>query len=91
MTKRHSRNSIIAKARLRRARVPAVAPLPSRCPAPPRRAKWRIQIIDLEHGDSLTLTLHRLPWRARYIDSQGAEYSAAQIGRAVAALLTHAA
>lgn len=55
------------------------------------KAKWRLQIRDIEHGDSLTLLLYRLPWPARFIGSDGKEYSAARLGRFLSTLLTHAA
>jgi len=54
------------------------------------KAKWRLQIRDLEHGDSLTLLLYRLPWPARYAGSDGREHSAAGLGRSVATLLREA-
>ena len=41
------------------------------------KAKWRLQLRDLEHGDSLTLRLYKLPWPARYAGGDGTEYSAA--------------
>jgi hypothetical protein len=55
------------------------------------KAKWRLQIRDLEHGDSLTILLYRMPWPARFIGSDGAEYSAAKLGRFMSMLLTQAA
>ena len=58
---------------------------------PRGRAKWRVQVRDLEHGETLTLNLYRLPWPARYVAAQGGEYSARQIARAIGALLTHGA
>lgn len=55
------------------------------------KAKWRIQIRDLEHGDSLTLLLYQLPWPARFSGSDGRQHSAAGLGRFLATLLTQAA
>ena len=54
------------------------------------RAKWRLQIRDLEYGESLTLSLSRLPWRGRYVDAERREHSARSLARLVQALLTHA-
>jgi hypothetical protein len=62
-----------------------------RIPHPRTKAKWRIQIRDEERGDSLTLTLYRLPWPARYVDSENQEHSARSLGRGIAALLVHGA
>ncbi len=92
-TKRHSQNAVAAKARRR---LHPAEPQPERAVAPRRphprgRAKWRLHLRDLDHGDSLTLTLHRLPWPARYVDTAGQPHSAASVGRAVATLLQHAA
>jgi len=90
-TKRHSQNAVAARRR-RRLAAPAPPAEPARRVFRPRgRAKWRLQVRDLEHGDSFTLTLHRLPWPARYVATQGGEYSAAQLGRVIARLLTDAA
>ena len=55
------------------------------------KAKWRLQIRDLEHGDSLTLLLYQLPWPARFVGSDGKDYSAAKLGPFLSALFTHAA
>jgi hypothetical protein len=91
-TKRHSENAVAAKARRHMADPEATPPPEPRryVPRPRGRAKWRLQLRDLEHGDSLTLTLHRLPWPARYVDTAGRAYSAADLGRMVARLLTAA-
>ena len=91
-TKAHSQNAVVAKARKRIER--ATNPPPEtrrRLPHPRGRAKWRIQIRDLEHGDSITLTLHRLPWPARYVDMEGQQFSAAKLGKAIRVLLTQGA
>lgn len=93
-TKRHSQNAIAAKAR-RRIEMAQRPPKSYRrrvyTRRPRGRAKWRLQLRDLEHGDSLTLTLHRLPWPARYVDTDGHPHSAASLGRALTAVLRHAA
>lgn len=90
-TKAHSQNAVAAKARRRLTMAEAEPEASSRKSYQPRSAaKWRIQVRDLERGDSLTLTLHCLPWPARFVAAQGGEYSAAQIGRGITALLTHA-
>lgn len=92
MTQRHAANCVAAKARLRIARAETAVALdrPSRLKVRRGRAKWRIQIRDLEYNDSLTLTLHRLPWPARYCDDHHREWSARQIANAVKVLLTSA-
>ena len=92
-SQKHSQNAVAAKARRRMTPAepqpePAAAP---RLPHPRGRAKWRLHLRDLEHGDSLTLTLHRLPWPARYVDTAGQPHSAASVGRAIATLLRAAA
>lgn len=55
-------------------------------PHPRGRAAFVIQIRDLEHKDSLTLRLHRLPWRGRFVCADG-EISTARIVKAIAAIL----
>lgn len=57
----------------------------------PRRASPRfwLSIRDRKIGDSLTLSLTPLPWRGRFISTDGQELSTAQICRALAATLNH--
>lgn len=89
-TQAHARAAVAAKARRRVAS--AVAPdvevatpvFALRRPS----AKWRLQIRDLEHGDSLTLRLYRLPWPARFVDSDHREHSARSIAKLVQTILT---
>ncbi len=91
-TKRHSQNAVAAKSRRRVERAKREPEIEGiRLQRTRRRAKWRLQLRDLEHGDSLTLTLHRLPWPARYVDAAGHPHSAASLGRALTAMLRHAA
>jgi hypothetical protein len=89
-TVKHSRNAVAAKARKRMTEPDFKAEVQHRERCRRAKAKWRLQIRDLEHGDSLTLLLYRLPWPARFAGSDGAEYSAAKLGRFLAALFTHA-
>lgn len=90
-TQEHSQNAVAAKAR-RRLAVPDIKVERGGKVFKPRvRAKWRVQIRDLERGDSLTLRLYRLPWPARYVGCDGRDYSAAAVGKAVAVILREAA
>ncbi len=88
-TKRHSQNALAAKARKRMASIEVKPEKASRVFVPRVKAKYRLQIRDLEHGDSITITLYRLPWPARYVDGDGCEYSGSMIGRGIGALLIH--
>ena len=92
MTKKHSENLVAAKARKRMADPLTELAKETRCKIRVRRAraKWRLQLRDLEHGDSLTLLLYRLPWQSRYADSDGKEHSAAELGSLVSGILTEA-
>jgi hypothetical protein len=90
-TQRHSQNAVAAKARKRMQEPTFESERRLRMPRIRTKAKWRIQIRDEEHGDSLTLTLYRLPWPARYVDGDNQEHSARSLGRGIATLLTHAA
>ena len=91
-TERHSANAVAAKARRRieRSTAPLTSERPIRLGHLRGRAKWRLQIRDLEHGDSLTLTLHRLPWPASYVDAEGVRHSARSIGKVITTILTQA-
>jgi len=89
-TKRHSRLAVAARARKRMSELDFKEEVQHRERCSRAKAKWRLQIRDLEHGDSLTLLLYQLPWPARFVGSDHAEYSAAKLGRIVATLLTHA-
>lgn len=91
-TKEHSKNAVAAKSRLRLSPPDWTQVKRTRNKINVRRskAKWRIQIRDLEHGDSLTLLLYRLPWPARYVDAQGKEFSAAKLARMLVLLLAEA-
>ena len=94
-TKSHSKNAVQAKARKR------MEPLTDDQIAEIRRSarhvrsfrsksKWRIQITDCEHRDSLTLNLYRLPWPGRYIDADHRELSASKVSKVVHLFLTQA-
>jgi ribosomal protein L18 len=89
-TKRHSQNAVAAKARKRMAQPEIRREVQARIRVRRSRAKWMIQIRDLEHGDTLTIRLYRLPWPARYASSEGKEYSAAALGKIVRQMLTSA-
>jgi hypothetical protein len=70
-TKQHSQNAVAAKAR-RRMSPPPSAPEPRRyVPRPRPKAKWRLQLRDLEHGHSLTVHLYRTPWPGRWVHDAG--------------------
>ena len=94
-TQQHSRNAVAAKARHRLARA-ATDVFDSnktgrRVPVPrKRRAVITIQIRDREIGDSLTLNLHRSPWRNHWFCEQG-RYSTAQVAEAVRHIIQSAA
>ncbi len=90
-TKKHSRNAVAAKARTRMAEPDWKLEVRKKDLFLRAKAKWRIQIRDLERGDSLTLLLYRLPWPARFIGSDGREHSASSLGRFLSTLLTQAA
>lgn len=89
-TQQHSQNAVAARARKRLTVEPWTEP-PGRAPVPrKRRAAITIQIRDHKAGDSLTLTLHRTPWRDHWHCDQG-EYSTAQIAATVRHLVHSAA
>ena len=93
-TKQQSRNAVAAKARKQLAQGDLeyidlensnfIVNIPR------TKAKWRIQIRDLEFGDSLTLTLTKLHWKARYLDSDYQKFSASQIGKIINNILKNA-
>lgn len=71
-TKKHSRNAVAAKARLRIERagiVPKEVPFRGHQLRP--KAKFSITLKDLEHRDSITLRLYRSPWPGQWICSEG--------------------
>lgn len=90
-TQQHARNAVNAKARKRMADTDWKSEVRRRDLLRRAKAKWRLQIRDLEHGDSLTLLLYRLPWPSRFLGSDRKEYSASKLGRAVALLFAQAA
>jgi hypothetical protein len=90
-TKEHSRNAVLAKARKRMAEPDWKGEVRRKDLLRRAKAKWRLQIRDLERGDSLTLLLYRLPWPARFVGSDGKQHSAAEVGRFVSTLLSQAA
>jgi hypothetical protein len=90
-TQQHSKNAIAAKARKRMSEPDCKNEVQHRERCRRAKAKWRLQIRDLERGDSLTLLLYRLPWPARFVGSDGAEHSASKLGRFLSVLLTQAA
>jgi len=90
-TVNHSRNAVAAKARKRMTEPDFKIEVQHRERCRRAKAKWRLQIRDLEHGDSLTLLLYQLPWPARYAGSDGRQHSAAGLGRFLATLFTQAA
>ena len=89
-TQELSKKAVAAKARRRRMEPDWSKERSAKIRVRRSKAKWRLQLRDLEHGDSLTLRLYKLPWPARYVGCDGQEYSAAQIGRIVARILTQA-
>ncbi len=90
-TKEHSRNSVAAKARKRMAEPDWKEKVRTKVLVRRAKAKWRLQVRDLEHGDSLTLLLYKLPWSARFSGSDGRQHSATGLGRFLSTLLTQAA
>ncbi len=89
-TKQHSRNAVAAKARNRMAEPDWKLEVRKKLLIRRAKAKWRIQIRDLEHGDSVTLLLYQLPWPARFVGSDGKERSASGLGRSLTTLLVQA-
>ena len=85
-----SKKAVAAKAKRRMTEPVWSKERPAKVRLRRSKAKWRLQLRDLEHGDSLTLRLYKLPWPARYAGGDGREYSAAQIGKTVARILTQA-
>ena len=92
MTKQHSLNCVAAKARRRLAAPVSDQTKQIRFKVRRHRAKakWLIQVRDLEHGDSLTIRLYPLPWPARFAGSDGHEHSVASIEKVVHDILTQA-
>lgn len=89
-TKSHSDNAVAAKARKRLAESDWKLEVRRKDLLRRSKAKWRLQIRDLEHGDSLTLLLYPLPWPARFVGSDGKEHSASGLGRFISTLLAKA-
>jgi len=89
-TKEHSKKAIAAKARRRIMEPDWSEERPAKALLRRSKAKWRLQLRDLEHGDSLTLRLYRLPWPGRYTGCDKKQYSAAQVGKIVARILNQA-
>lgn len=90
-TKQHIKNAVAARAR-KRMTTPDFSPdVRTKLRLRRAKAKFRIQIRDLEHGDSLTLLLYKLPWPARFIGSDRKEYSAAKAGKIVSLILSKSA
>src|ERR1035441_2435218 len=85
-----SKKAVAAKAKRRMTEPVWSKERPAKVRRRREKAKWRLQLRDLEHGDSLTLRLYQLPWPARYAGGDGRKYSAAQIGKIVARILTQA-
>lgn len=90
-TLEHSRRAVAAKARKRMAEPDWKKEVRGKVLIHRAKAKWRLQILDVEHGDSFTLLLYRLPWPARFVGSDGNQHSAAGLGKFLATLLIHAA
>ena len=61
-----------------------------RVPMPPKsKAVVSIQIRDNRRGESLTLTLHRTPWKNQFICEHG-QFSASHLGRSIGLMLLEA-
>ena len=90
-TKAHSKNAVTAKERLRIAR--ALAPLKGGTEQPRARASVKVRFVltieDTKIGDKLRLSLYELPWRGRFVSTDGKELSSAAISRAVQTILNH--
>ncbi len=90
LTQAHSKNAVAARA-LKRMEPPDFSQeVQTKIRVRRTIAKWTIQIRDRENGDSITISLHRLPWPARYVDTEGRNHSAASVGKMVATMLRDA-
>ena len=90
-TQKHSENAVAAKARLRieHAQAEPKIELHRKVRSSRVRARFRLQFRDELIGDSLTLSLYELPWKGRFVGANRQELSAAQICRALKAILNH--
>jgi len=90
-TKRHSRNAVLAKARLRVEQAesePATEPR-RKVSIPRSKVRFTLTFEDHRIGDKLRLSLCELPWRGRFVSMQGEMLSTAQIGLMLATILNH--
>jgi hypothetical protein len=88
-TKRHSVNAVAAKARKRMAE-PDFSNEPRRKVRVPRgRIRFTLTLEDHQIGDKIRLGLFALPWRGRFVSTDGQQLSAAKIISAVNTVLCH--
>jgi hypothetical protein len=87
-TQAHSKSAVAAKARKRIERALAEPEWqPGKSPVPRKtRAVVTIQVRCHEIGDSITLNLHRAPWKNQWLCELG-QFSSAHLGRALAIML----
>ena len=72
-TKQHSLNAVAAKQRKRMAEPDFKNEVRTKIRMRRSKAKWQLQLRDLEHGDSLTVRLFRSPWPSQWIISDRAK------------------
>jgi hypothetical protein len=70
-TQQHSENAVAAKRRKRMAKPDLSSERVRKIRTPRSKARFQITIRDLKIGDSLTLSLHSLPWRGRWFLKDG--------------------
>ena len=88
-TKRHSQNAIAAKARKRMAEPDFSNETRRKIRMPRGRVRFTLTLEDHQIGDKLRLGLFALPWRGRFVSTDGQQLSAAKILSAVNATLCH--
>lgn len=89
-TAAYSKNAVAKKARLRIERAEAVPKIERRKIRVPRsRARFTITVQDHQIGDGMRLSLRELPWRGRFISTEGQELSTKQVCGAIREVLNH--
>ena len=88
-TKKHSLNAVAAKARKRMAGPDFGNESRRKIRMPRGRVRFTLTLEDHLIGDKMRLGLFALPWRGRFISTDGQQLSAATILTAVNATLCH--
>ena len=91
-TKTRSKHAVEAKERLRIARALALLKgeaATTRVRVPRSKVRFTLTIEDARIGDRLRLSLYELPWRGRFVSTDGKKCSTATICRMLKEVLNH--